>query len=231
MYPEDARDTHAHSCWNRVIMTPSEIADPERSPHTPPRLEPGLKQLFMEWFRIGATSFGGGASVLHMIDTNLVRQREWISGSQVSRLFAMCQLAPGINLLALCLLIGWHLRGARGAFVSILGFIIPSAAITVIVSLVYARFRDLPPTRSALRGMFAAIFGLGLVADWRFTEPLLRQACHDLRRVALVIVILIGSALAYALFHPPVLVLYALGAGIGAIGAWYFARDPSGSRS
>ena len=212
-------------------MTPHNSTDPQPPAPAPPSLEPGLNQLFMEWFRIGATSFGGGASVLHMIDTNLVERRAWISTNQVSRLFAMCQLAPGINLLALCLLIGWHVRGARGAFVSILGFVLPSAAITVIVSLVYARFRDLPPTRSALRGMFAAIFGLGLVADWRFTQPLLQQARHDLRRVALVVVILVGSALTYALFHPPVLILYGLGAGIGAIGAWYFARNPSGSRT
>ncbi len=189
-------------------------------------LEPSLGQLFLEWFRIGATSFGGGVSVLHMIDANFVQKNAWITASENTRLFAMCQLAPGVNLLAMCLLIGWHVRGARGAFVSILGFILPSAAITVLVTLLYARIRDLQAARLALRGIFAAIFGMGLVADWRFTQPLVHQARHDPRRVALVIVILVGSAVLYALFHPPVLVLYALGAGIGALGAWYFARAP-----
>jgi chromate transporter len=192
----------------------------------PVKLEPELGQLFLEWFRIGATSFGGGVSVMHMIDANFVRKNGWITAAENTRLFAMCQLAPGVNLLAMCLLIGWHVRGARGALASILGFILPSATITVLVTLAYARIRDLPAARHALRGVFAAVFGMGLVADWRFTQPLVHQARHDPRRVALVVAILAGSALLYALFHPPVLVLYALGAGIGAVGAWYFARVP-----
>lgn len=202
-------------------MTPNAL-----EPAHPAHLEPNLRRLFLEWFRIGATSFGGGVSVLHMIDANFVQKNSWITAAENTRLFAMCQLAPGINLLAMCLLIGWHVRGARGAFVSILGFILPSATITVLVSLAYARIRDLQAAKLALRGMFAAIFGLGLVADWRFTQPLVHQARHDPRRVALVVVILVGSSLLYALFHPPVLVLYAFGAGLGALGAWYFARVP-----
>jgi chromate transporter len=206
-------------------MTPHDALESQRTAQTV-SLEPKLSRLFLEWFRIGATSFGGGVSVLHMIDANFVRKNGWITASENTRLFAMCQLAPGINLLAMCLLIGWRVRGARGAFVSILGFILPSAAITVLVSLAYTRIRDLQAARLALRGMFAAIFGLGLVADWRFTQPLVHQARNDPRRVALVVVILGGSSLLYALFHPPVLVLYAFGAGLGAITAWYFARVP-----
>lgn len=205
---------------------PSETIISQPTAQTTGDLEPELSKLFLEWFRIGATSFGGGVSVLHMIDANFVRKNGWITAAENTRLFAMCQLAPGINLLAMCLLIGYHVRGARGAFVSMLGFILPSATITVLVTLAYARIRDLPAARFALRGIFAAIFGLGLVADWRFTQPLVRQARHDPRRVALVIAILVGSAVVYARFHPPVLVLYAFGAGLGAIGAWYFARVP-----
>jgi chromate transporter len=192
-------------------------------------LEPGLNQLFLEWFRIGATSFGGGASVLHMLDSNFVQRRGWITAADNTRLFAICQLAPGVNLLAMCLLIGWHVRGARGALVSILGFVLPSAAITVLVTLAYARIRDLNETRAALRGMFAAIFGLGLVADWRFTQPLLQQARRDSRRIVVTLLILIGSGTVYALFHPPVLVLYILGASLGAFSAWFMSRPTSQS--
>ncbi len=207
-------------------MTPHDALESSEQPRQPVQLEPNLSRLFLEWFRIGATSFGGGVSVLHMIDANFVRKNGWITAGENSRLFAMCQLAPGVNLLAMCLLIGWHVRGARGAFISILGFILPSAAITVLVTLAYARVRDLQAAKLALRGIFAAIFGLGLVADWRFTQPLVQQARHDPRRVTLVIVILGSSSLLYALFHPPVLALYAFGAGLGALGAWYFARVP-----
>ena len=214
---------HVKPCWNQSLMITSKPAEP---PPEPDKLEPSLFNLFREWFRIGATSFGGGISVLHMIDMTFVQRHAWITATQNSRLFAMCQLAPGINLLAMCLLIGWHLRGARGALVSILGFVLPSAAITMLVSLAYSRIRDLPAARHALRGVFAAIFGLGLVADWRFTQPLVVQARHDPRRVVLVLLILLGSALCYWLLHPSVLVLYAFGASTGAFGAWYCARVP-----
>ena len=187
---------------------------------------PSLREVFLEWFRIGATSFGGGVSVITMIETNFVRRLRWITASENTRLFAMCQLAPGINLLAMCLLVGWQVRGARGAAAAILGFLLPSAAITVVVTLAYSSIRDLPAAKTGLRGVFAAIFALGLVADWRFTAPLVQEARPDARRVALVVGILALSAGAYALWHPPVLALYAFGAGAGALGAWAFARGP-----
>lgn len=51
--------------------------DPARPPVLD-KLEPSLVRLIREWFRIAATSFGGGISVLHMMDTTFVQRHAWI---------------------------------------------------------------------------------------------------------------------------------------------------------
>ena len=66
---------HVKPCWNQSLMITSKPAEP---PPEPDKLEPSLFNLFREWFRIGATSFGGGVSVLHMMDTTFVQRHGWI---------------------------------------------------------------------------------------------------------------------------------------------------------
>jgi chromate transporter len=143
-------------------------------------------------------------------------------------MYSVASLTPGLSLFALTTQIGWQLQRQRGILVSMLGLVIPSVSITVLFTALYASIRTLPLTQAAIRGIFAAVFGITLAVDWRIVKPLLTSGY---RRggapFAVALAILVGSGLLYAVFRLPVVLIYAIGMFVGAVAAWQF-RNRSG---
>lgn len=126
-----------------------------------PSPQVSLLQLFKAWFALGAQSWGGGSATLLMIQREVVERRGWMSPADFARAWAICQIAPGINLLGLTILIGWRLRRASGAAIALLGLLLPSVTLTALLTAIYASFRDEPRADAALRGVVPATVGLG----------------------------------------------------------------------
>jgi chromate transporter len=190
---------------------------------------PSSLALLRVWIALGAQSFGGGSATLFLIQRAAVERERWISDEEFARDWAICQLAPGINLLCLTALLGWRVAGARGALIALGGLLLPSAAITVLLTALYASVRDTPVMRAALRGFVPATVGLGLVSMTFMARPLLRAARRGGRApLTLAIVVLLGSgALALLDALPSVAIL--LGAGlVGALGTWWLERPAGG---
>ena len=200
--------------------------NPSSPPLTPPTPNfPTLVQLARTWLRIGSTSFGGGSVVQRMIYDTFITKTKWITPEAYARIFVMCELTPGITLFAICLLTGYRLKGLPGSLISLLSFVVPSAAITILMTALYAQVRDLPPVQTALKGVFAAIFGMGLVMDWRIGKPILTQARqHGWVPFLIYAAILLGSIALYVAIKPPVAVLYLGGGLIGALTAKAFVK-------
>ena len=186
---------------------------------------PSVLTLARTWLRIGCTSFGGGSVVQRMIYDTFITKNKWITPEAYTRIFAMCELTPGITLFAICILIGYRLKGVLGGMVSLLALVLPSAAITILMTALYAQVRDLPPVQTALKGVFAAIFGVGLALDWRIGKPILTQARqHGWVPFFIYAAILLGSIALYVAIKPPVAVLYLGGGLIGALTAKAFVK-------
>src|SRR5438552_9179944 len=115
---------------------------------TTPEISPW--RLLWIWTVIGVQSFGGGSATLYLIRRVSVEQHGWLTDDDLSRYWGICQIAPGINILALVILIGFRVSGAMGAFVSLIGLLLPSAAITAVMTSIYAVVRDVPVVRSAI---------------------------------------------------------------------------------
>ncbi|HEY7357695.1 MAG TPA: chromate transporter, partial [Ktedonobacterales bacterium] len=80
---------------------------------------PGTWQLFSIWARIGLQSFGGGASTTLLIQRVFIDKRRWLSMEEFLHLWNLCLLTPGINLLALTILLGKKLGGIPGIIASL----------------------------------------------------------------------------------------------------------------
>jgi chromate transporter len=180
--------------------------------------------LFATWLALGAQSWGGGAATLLMIRREVVERRGWMSAEEFTRSWSICQVTPGINLLGLTVLIGWRLGRVWGVLLSLLGLLLPSVAITVLLTAAYASVREQPAVRSALRGVVPATVGLGLLLIWQLGVPLIRQAEGESRASLLVaLALFLGSALVSFVWQPPVIFIL-LGAGLlGAIYGWLSA--------
>src|SRR5215831_18533026 len=138
--------------------------------------QPSPLQLLRIWTMIGMQSFGGGSATLYLIRRVAVERHGWISDDDFTRYWGICQIAPGINILGLVILIGFRVAGTLGAALSLCGLLLPSAAITVALTSVYASIREAPVVRAAIAGVVPATVGLGLLLGYTMVRPLLNRA-------------------------------------------------------
>lgn len=182
-------------------------------------------RLFFTWVKIGFTSFGGGAVTQYLIQENFIYKYKWITDEEYANIIAICQLAPGINIIAYTILIGKRLAGWVGIFVSLMGLILPSAAVTIGVSAIYVNISKFSRVHSALNTGFAAIFGISLATNWRNVKPIIvKNRKRGLLAFSVVLGIMISSAIIYIFLNPSVVILYLLGGLCGALSYWYISR-------
>ncbi len=192
----------------------------------PAESSPPHALLLRAWLLVGLQSFGGGATTLFLIRRTVVDEQNWLDEAEFSRINALCHVTPGINLIALTVLIGRRVRGWPGVCVSLAGLLLPAALLTVLLTAGYARVRNLPAARAALQhGVVSATVGLGLLTAERLARPLLAASRSEGKTSLLLsLALLAGSALVVALWRVPVFaVLFAA----GAASALFHARRPN----
>lgn len=130
---------------------------------------PDCRQLFMGFFVLGLTGFGG---VLPMARHMLVEKRRWLSGDQFAELLGLCQFLPGGNIINLSVALGMEFRGLRGALSALLGLILAPTVCVVLLGLVYARYQNDPLVEHLFAGLAAAAGGLLLSTGIKMLAPL-----------------------------------------------------------
>lgn len=173
------------------------------------------------WLNIGLQSFGGGAATLYLIRREAVERRGWVSDAEYARYWGICQIAPGINILGLVILIGWQVSGAVGAALALAGLLLPSAAITILLTAMYSRIEQVPLVQAALHGVVPATVGLGLLLAVGMLRPILSSSRKEGRAsLAMAWALLAGSMLVVAVTSTPVVVvLWGIG-GLAALANW-----------
>ncbi len=190
----------------------------------PKSVRPSLGQLLRVWFMLGMQSFGGGTATLFLIRRAVVEQHRWVAEGAFTRDWALCQAAPGINLLCMTILLGRQIAGLPGALVALVGLMLPSVAITILMTALYADLRNLSMVQAALRGVVPATVGMGLLLSANMAQPLLATSRRESSlSLGVGILLLVGSATAVQLWHLPVIVVLCGAGAIGALNTWYHA--------
>ena len=186
---------------------------------------PGKWQLFRIWASVGLQSFGGGASTTFLIQRTFIEKHKWLSMEEFTQLWNLCILTPGINLVALTILIGRKLGGAWGIAISLAGLLLPSALITCLLTVGFKSVEHLAAVQAILRGVVPATGGIMLLVGLNFALPLIRRGYKEgLLYLLASIVLVIACALAVILLKLSVIVVV-----LGAVflGALFFARKPA----
>lgn len=169
------------------------------------------------WGGIGLQSFGGGASTQLLIQREFVEKRGWIGAEEFGHLWNLCLFTPGINLIALTILIGHKLAGARGIAASLAGLLLPSVAVTCALAAGFEAVQHNPAVHAMLRGVVPATAGIMGVVALNFARPLFRRGRdegHGSLGISTAMMIL--GALALIVVKLPVVALLALCAALGA---------------
>lgn len=136
--------------------------------------KPDAWRLFGIWAGIGLQSFGGGASTILLIQRTFIERRRWLTMEEFTRLWGLCLLTPGINLIAVTVLIGKQLGGVRGIVASVTGLLLPSATITALLTAIFMRIESAEVVQQVLRGIVPATAGIMLLVAVNFARPIIR---------------------------------------------------------
>lgn len=192
--------------------TPSLIVEAER---------PSLWLLLRVWFMLGLQSFGGGMATLYLIRRATVERHRWLTAEEFTRDWALCQAAPGINLLCMTILVGRQVAGLAGALVALVGLLLPSVTLTIVMIALYADLRKLPVVQAALHGVVPGTVGLGLLLTINMARPLLVSNYREsVSNLLIGVLLLVGSALGVLVWHLPVIVVLCSAGAIGALTTW-----------
>ena len=132
--------------------------------------------LFRIWASIGLQSFGGGASTTFLIQRAFIEKYHWLTMEEFLHLWNLCILTPGINLVAVTVLIGKKLGGVGGIVVSLAGMLLPSAAITCLLAALFLQIEHISAVQAILRGVIPATGGIMLLVGLNFAQPLIRKS-------------------------------------------------------
>jgi chromate transporter len=160
------------------------------------------------WARVAALSFGGPAGQIAVIHRILVEEKRWVSERRFLNALSYCMLLPGPEAQQLATYLGWLLHGARGGLTAGLLFILPGFVAVLVLSVLYAGYRDLAVVGALFYGLKPAVMAIVF-------EAVLRLRRRALVGPASVPIAAAAFACIFALGVPfPVIILGAAIAGV-----------------
>jgi len=141
----------------------------------PPESVP-FREAFRVWLRIGLLSFGGPAGQIALMHRVLVEEKRWIGEGRFLHALNYCMLLPGPEAQQLATYVGWLLHKTRGGLVAGILFVLPGALVMLLLSALYAGFRDLSAVQAVFFGVKAAVLAVVVEAVLRIGKRALRNA-------------------------------------------------------
>lgn len=127
---------------------------------------PSLHEVAALFLRLGATSFGGPAVHIAMMEEEVVSRRGWLAREEFVDLLGATNLIPGPSSTEMAIHIGHRLRGMPGLLIAGACFIFPAMLIVGAFAWGYVRFGALPPVEAVLYGVKPVIIAVVVQAIW-----------------------------------------------------------------
>lgn len=135
-----------------------------------------LLQLFWAFAKVGLLGFGGGPSMLPLMQAEVVNAG-WLTDEQFLEGLAVGNALPGPIATKMAVYVGWEEAGVLGASAALAGVILPSAGLMLALAGVLTALKDHPLMKGALNGARPAVVGMlfyvavsltpGGVRDWK----------------------------------------------------------------
>lgn len=126
-------------------------------------------KLFVTFFEIGLFGFGGGYGMLSLIQTEVVRDHQWMSSAEFTNIVAVSQMTPGpigINSATYC---GYkaienagfgHTMSILGSATATFALVLPSFILMILIARLFLKYMKTPIVESIFSGLRPAVVGL-----------------------------------------------------------------------
>jgi chromate transporter len=148
------------------------MSDIPAAPSSPATPIPTHAELFLAFFRITLSGFGGTLAWTRIM---FVERKRWMTAEEFNEAYALCQFLPGPNIVNLTSVFGSRMRGATGAIAAWSGFLIVPFCVMLAAGILYERYGDVETVRRVLSGVAPAAAGLLIATVAKMAMPMFRS--------------------------------------------------------
>src|SRR5438034_9813930 len=121
---------------------------------------PAWREVFLYFLFLGFVNIGGPVAQITMMFNHMVEKRQWLSNDRVVKIMAFCYMLPGPQALQLAIHVGYLKRKVWGGILAGLTFILPGAAVMIILSWLYVTYGQFLQVTNALYVLKPAVLGI-----------------------------------------------------------------------
>lgn len=115
--------------------------------------------LFLEFFKMGLFTFGGGYAMIPLIEETVL-QYEWLTEARFYDMLGVCESTPGPVAINMATYIGSVQGGILGSVIATIGVVLPSFIIILLIAAVLKNFTDHPIFKGFVRGVQPVVIAL-----------------------------------------------------------------------
>ena len=141
-------------------------------------------QLFIEFFKLGLFTIGGGMAMIPLIQGIVVDRKHWMTEEEAVDCIAVSQGLPGVIAINMATYIGQKKKGIPGGVIATVGVMLPSLIIIIMVVELLSTIGGNKYVAGALVGIKAAATGLIIFAAYKLGKQILKGSFQWILAVA-----------------------------------------------
>ena len=159
--------------------------------------------LFLAFFRVGILGFGGGPTVVPLIQHEVVKKYCWLNDDDFSQILAIGNVLPGPIITKLAGYIGYRVKGIVGCVIAIIASVVPTVILLIVILEILVKYRD----NVYIAGMIGAIFPVVAVMMAVMAYEFLQKSWQDLKTLKFIIILAIVTVALWLKVSPPVIII------------------------
>lgn len=192
--------------------------------NTPAQEVKSLETLFFTFFKIGLFTFGGGYSMIALLEEEFIQRRKWLDKDEFLDMTAIAESTPGPVAINSATYLGYKLAKVPGAATATVAVCLPSFLIIYAISLFFEQFTQLTVIANAFKGIQVCVIYLIFSAGVRMLKAL-DKSPFATGVLAAVMLVMVGLSLAGVSVSSILLILLSGAAGVVA---WLIGRRKEG---
>jgi chromate transporter len=113
--------------------------------------------IFSTFFKIGLLAFGGGYTILPLLQKDIVQTLNWSTYEDIMDYYAISQSLPGLISVNIAMIIGYERRKIPGLFLAAAGVIMPSIIVILTIAVFMDNILHFAFVRNAFNGIRVAV--------------------------------------------------------------------------
>ena len=116
-----------------------------------------LLDLFVSFFKTGLFMFGGGISMLPLLEKECCSKHNWLTKEEMLDMYTIGQCTPGVIAVNTATFVGYNQKKTAGAVVATAGIILPSFIIITAIALLFSIIPQTETVAKIFNGIRVAV--------------------------------------------------------------------------